>query len=136
MRIDKFLWATRFFKSRSLAAISCKKGNIKLNGIKAKASKEVYISDEILVRKNQIFYNIMIIDLPNNRISNKKISNYYKNIETQEMKEKKNLIVANKILKTPKSDRKPTKKKSKRINLVPRKQELIIIRDERNYSKA
>ena len=100
MRIDKFLWATRFFKSRSLAAISCKKGNIKLNGIKAKASKEVYISDEILVRKNQIFYNIMIIDLPNNRISNKKISNYYKNIETQEMKEKKNLIVANRILTT------------------------------------
>ncbi len=115
MRIDKFLWATRFFKSRSLAAISCKKGNIKLNGIKAKASKEVYISDEILVRKNQIFYNIMIIDLPNNRISNKKISNYFKNIETQEMKEKKNLIVANKILKTPKSERKPTKKNRREL---------------------
>ncbi len=115
MRIDKFLWATRFFKSRSLAAISCKKGNIKLNGIKAKASKEVYISDEILVRKNQIFYNIMIIDLPNNRISNKKISNYYKNIETQEMKQKKNLIVANKILKTPKSERKPTKKNRREL---------------------
>ena len=115
MRIDKFLWATRFFKSRSLAAISCKKGNIKLNGIKAKASNEVYISDEILVRKNQIFYNIIIIDLPNNRISNKKISNYYKNIETQEMKEKKNLIVANKILKTPKSERKPTKKNRREL---------------------
>ena len=115
MRIDKFLWATRFFKSRSLAAISCKKGNIKLNGIKAKASKEVYISDEILVRKNQIFYNIVIIDLPNNRISNKKISNYFKNIETQEMKEKKNLIVANKILKTPKSERKPTKKNRREL---------------------
>lgn len=115
LRIDKFLWATRFFKSRSLAAISCKKGNIKLNGIKAKASREVYISDQILVRKNQIFYNIMIIDLPNNRISNKKISNYYKNIETQEMKEKKDLIVANKILKTPKSDRKPTKKNRREL---------------------
>ena len=115
MRIDKFLWATRFFKSRSLAAISCKKGNIKLNGIKAKASKEVYISDEILVRKNQVSYNIIIIDLPNNRISNKKISNYYKNIETQEMKEKKNLIVANKILKTPKSERKPTKKNRREL---------------------
>ena len=115
MRIDKFLWAIRFFKSRSLAAISCKKGNIKLNGIKAKASKEVYISDEILVRKNQIFYNIMIIDLPNNRISNKKISNYYKNIETQEMKEKKNLIVANRILTTPKSKRKPTKKNRREL---------------------
>ena len=115
MRIDKFLWATRFFKSRSLAAISCKKGNIKLNGIKAKASKEVYISDEILVRKNQIFYNIMIIDLPNNRISNKKISNYYKNIETQEMMEKKNLIVANRILTTPKSKRKPTKKNRREL---------------------
>jgi len=115
LRIDKFLWATRFFKSRNLAAISCKKGNIKLNGIKAKASREVYISDQILVRKNQIFYNIMIIDLPNNRISNKKISNYYKNIETQEMKEKKNLIVANKILKTPKSERKPTKKNRREL---------------------
>ena len=115
MRIDKFLWATRFFKSRSLAAISCKKGNIKLNGIKAKASKEVYISDEILVRKNQVSYNIIIIDLPNNRISNKKISNYYKNIETQEMKEKKNLIVANRILTTPKSKRKPTKKNRREL---------------------
>ena len=115
MRIDKFLWATRFFKSRNLAAISCKKGNIKLNGIKAKASKEVYISDEILVRKNQIFYNIMIIDLPNNRISNKRISNYYKNIDTQEMKEKKNLIVANKNLKTTKSERKPTKKNRREL---------------------
>ena len=115
MRIDKFLWATRFFKSRSLAAISCKKGNIKLNGIKAKASKEVYISDEILVRKNQVSHNIIIIDLPNNRISNKKISNYYRNIETQEMKEKKNLIVANKILKTPKSERKPTKKNRREL---------------------
>ena len=115
MRIDKFLWATRFFKSRSLAAISCKKGNIKLNGIKAKDSKEVYISDEILVRKNQVSHNIIIIDLPNNRISNKKISNYYKNIETQEMKEKKNLIVANKILKTPKSERKPTKKNRREL---------------------
>tara|TARA_B100000886_G_scaffold77019_1_gene49885 strand:- start:102 stop:473 length:372 start_codon:yes stop_codon:yes gene_type:complete len=115
LRIDKFLWATRFFKSRNLAAISCKKGNIKLNGIKVKASKEVYISDEILVRKNQIFYNIMIIDLPNNRISNKRISNYYKNIDTQEMKEKKNLIVANKILKTTKSERKPTKKNRREL---------------------
>ena len=57
----------------------------------------------------------MIIDLPNNRISNKKISNYYKNIETQEMKEKKNLIVANKILKTPKSERKPTKKNRREL---------------------
>ncbi len=115
MRIDKFLWAIRFFKSRSLAGISCKKGNIKLNGIKAKASKEVYISDEILVRKNQIFYNIMIIDLPNNRISNKKIGNYYKNIETQEMKEKKNLIVVNKNLKITKSERKPTKKNRREL---------------------
>ncbi len=115
MRIDKYLWATRFFKSRSLAAVSCKKGNIKLNGIKVKASKEVYISDQILVRKNQIFYDIKIIDLPNNRISNKKISNYYKNIETQEMKEKKNLIVANKILKTPKSEKKPTKKNRREL---------------------
>ena len=57
----------------------------------------------------------MIIDLPNNRISNKKISNYYKNIDTQEMKEKKNLIVANRILTTPKSKRKPTKKNRREL---------------------
>ena len=43
------------------------------------------------------------------------IEHYYKNIETQEMKEKKNLIVANKILKTPKSERKPTKKNRREL---------------------
>ena len=58
MRIDKYLWVTRYFKTRSIATDACKKGKIKINNHNVKPSKEVFIGEKVLVRKNQINYEL------------------------------------------------------------------------------
>ncbi|MDP5230538.1 MAG: S4 domain-containing protein, partial [Cellulophaga sp.] len=76
MRIDKYLWCVRYFKTRNMGTEACKKGHIKLNGIAAKPSKEVMPQDKIIVRKNQINYQLTVLDVPPNRVSAKLVDLY------------------------------------------------------------
>ena len=54
MRIDKFLWCIRLYKTRNIATEACKKGHVKVGGEIVKPSREVYAGDNLIVRKNQI----------------------------------------------------------------------------------
>lgn len=76
MRIDKFLWATRYYKTRSMAATACKGGTVKLNKKNAKPAKDVFIGDEISVRKDQITYTLKVIDIPKSRVGAKLVDQY------------------------------------------------------------
>lgn len=76
MRVDKFLWCVRYYKTRSLATTACKKGHIKINGSVVKPSREVYPTDKIEIRKNQINYQITVNDLPPNRVGAKLVDIY------------------------------------------------------------
>lgn len=76
MRIDKFLWCVRYFKTRNLATTACKKGQIKVNDSVVKPSREVYPTDKIVVRKNQINYELIVNDLPDSRVGAKLIDIY------------------------------------------------------------
>jgi len=76
MRVDKFLWCVRYFKTRSQATAACKKGHILVNNDKVKPSREVYPTDKIQVRKNQIDYQIEILDTPKSRVG-AKLTNIY-----------------------------------------------------------
>lgn len=67
MRIDKYLWCVRFFKTRSLATKICKGGHVRVNGKKAKPAHDVFPTDEIDVRKNKRDYKIKVLDLPKSR---------------------------------------------------------------------
>lgn len=71
MRLDKFLWYVRYFKTRSIAADAVKKNRVKVNGDVAKASREVTPSDVIMVRKDQIDYQFEILQLPKTRLGAK-----------------------------------------------------------------
>ncbi len=71
MRLDKFLWSVRYYKTRSLAADACKKNRIKVNGESAKASRDIIPGDEIQVRKDQINLSFKVIQVPQNRIGAK-----------------------------------------------------------------
>jgi|TARA_R110002012_G_scaffold51369_3_gene132870 ribosome-associated heat shock protein Hsp15 len=76
MRIDKFLWCVRYFKTRSIATNACKKGHVKINNQVAKPSRDVYATDEINVRKDQVNYSLKVLDLPLNRVGAKLVDIY------------------------------------------------------------
>ena len=83
VRLDKFLWMTRIYKTRTLSMEACKKNKININNIKLKPSKLVAINDIISIQKNYIEYQYRIIQLPKSRISAKDVSLYIKDLTLQ-----------------------------------------------------
>lgn len=83
MRIDKYLWCIRYYKTRSLATEAIKKGHVSVNGQTAKPSRDVFPMDKIVLRKDQINYQIKVLDIPLNRLGAKLVDMYRKD-ETPE----------------------------------------------------
>lgn len=83
MRVDKYLWCVRYYKTRSMVTEACKKNHITVNGQVAKPSKEVFPTDKITFRKDQITYIITVLDIPSNRVGPKLVDVYRKD-ETPE----------------------------------------------------
>lgn len=71
MRIDKFLWSVRFYKTRSIAADEIKKNRVSVGENVVKSSKEIKEGDIIKIRKNQIDYKIKVLQIPKSRIGAK-----------------------------------------------------------------
>ncbi|MBT3587048.1 MAG: RNA-binding S4 domain-containing protein [Flavobacteriaceae bacterium] len=76
MRIDKYLWCVRYYKTRSIATQACKKGTVKISKKSVKPSRDVYPGDTIEVRINQIHYQLQVLDFPPNRVSAKLVGIY------------------------------------------------------------
>ncbi|HZW63702.1 MAG TPA: RNA-binding S4 domain-containing protein [Flavobacteriaceae bacterium] len=110
MRIDKFLWCIRIFKTRSLATEACKKGRIKVNRDTVKPSKEVFPSDTIEIRKNQINYSLIINELPKSRVSAKNVDIYRTDTTPKEVFEVKELEKYAKVYYRKKGTGRPSKK--------------------------
>jgi ribosome-associated heat shock protein Hsp15 len=68
LRLDKYLWAIRLFKTRSQAADACDKGKVKYNGDAAKASKTVHVDDEYEVKTEAKKWRIKVVKLLFNRV--------------------------------------------------------------------
>ena len=78
MRIDKFLWCVRYYKTRNMVTEACKKNHITVNNQEAKASKEVFAGDKVTFRRDQITYIISVLDIPENRVGAKLVDIYRK----------------------------------------------------------
>ena len=78
MRIDKFLWCVRYYKTRNMVTEACKKNHITVNNQVAKASKEVFAGDKITFRRDQITYIISVLGIPDNRVGAKLVDIYRK----------------------------------------------------------
>ncbi len=116
MRIDKYLWCIRIFKTRSLATEACKKGHIKINGTNLKPSKDIFGNEEITVRKNQINYKIKVLDIPPNRVGAKLVDLYRKDLTPKEEFEKTELLKYSKDYYRKKGTGRPTKKDRRDID--------------------
>ena len=126
MRIDKYLWTVRYYKTRSLATEACKKGHVKLNESNIKPAKEVYIGEKLLVRKNQINYQLEILDIPKNRVGAKLVDLYRKDTTPKEQFEALELLKYSKDYYRKKGVGRPTKKDRRDIDGY--------ITDESDYS--
>lgn len=110
MRIDKYLWCTRYFKTRGLAADAIKKGHVSVNNQTAKASREVFPMDKITLRKDQINYIIKVLDIPQNRVGAKLVDIYRKDETPEEAFEHLELLKLSKEHYRAKGTGRPTKK--------------------------
>ncbi len=116
MRIDKFLWCVRYFKTRSIATTACKQGKVKMNDASVKPSKEIYATDKISIRKNQIDYQIEVLDLPPSRVGAKLVNLYINDITPKEAFEKMELLKYSKDYYRKKGTGRPTKKDRRNID--------------------
>ncbi|MFA7447307.1 MAG: RNA-binding S4 domain-containing protein [Weeksellaceae bacterium] len=110
MRLDKFLWCVRYFKTRTLATEAVKKNRVKVNGIVAKSSKELMPSDKITIRKDQIDYEIEILQLPKSRLGAKLVSLYIIDKTPKEELEKLEIRKLSQDYYRERGEGRPTKK--------------------------
>lgn len=110
MRIDKYLWCIRYYKTRNIATEACKKGHIKINETSVKPSKMVFPGEKISVRKNQINYQLTVLDIPANRVGAKLVDIYRKDTTPKEQFEKMDILKYSKDYYRKKGTGRPTKK--------------------------
>jgi ribosome-associated heat shock protein Hsp15 len=84
LRLDKYLWAIRLFKTRSLASEACDKGKVKTNSTNVKASKTVAIGDEYEVKTEARKWVIRVKGLLNNRVQYSEAIHYYEDLTPAE----------------------------------------------------
>lgn len=111
MRVDKFIWCVRYFKTRSLATKKCRKSRVKINGKVAKPAQDVFPTDVITVRKNDIFYKMKVLAYPKSRVGAKKVHSYILDITPEkEMNKLKNRKEAKPKPSEKRAKGRPTKK--------------------------
>ena len=115
VRIDKWLWAIRAYKTRCLAAEACKSNKISVNGANAKPSKEIKAGDIICVKKMPVIYTFRVIEPIGNRQGAKNVHLYAENLTPQEELDKLTMHLTLSIQRDKGTGR-PTKKDRREID--------------------
>ena len=110
MRIDKYLWAIRFYKSRNEASIACKKGHVRIDEAIAKPSREVFGAEKLVVRKNQMEFTIVVIDIPKSRVGAKLVERYAKDITPEDVQKARAEIAMHQSINRLETGGRPNKK--------------------------
>ncbi len=115
VRIDKWLWAVRIYKTRALATDACKANRITVNGSPVKPSREVKIGDIIAVRKPPVTFTHRVLELVNNRQPAKDVPRYMEDITPQSEKDKlkQNITI---FVSRDRGTGRPTKKERREID--------------------
>ena len=86
-RIDKWLWAARIFKTRSIAADACKNGRVTLNGVNLKPSRTIKEGDVVCVKKPPVTYSFKVLKTIEQRVGAKLLPEIYENVTDQKQYE-------------------------------------------------
>ena len=109
-RIDKWLWAARIFKTRTIAAAACKKGQVSMGGVQLKASRMIKEGDVISVRKPPITYSFRVLQPIERRVGAKLIPEVLENVTTPDQYELLEMSKISGFVGRAKGTGRPTKK--------------------------
>ena len=118
VRIDKYLWSIRVFKTRSEATDACKGGKIRVNGADTKPSKMVKVGDTIVARKGAVTYTYQVLDLIDKRQGPKLVPNYAENLTPPEELAKLRAPIETFFLKRDRGAGRPTKKDRRQMEAL------------------
>ena len=123
MRLDKYLWALRYFKTRNMATEACKTGQIRVNELIAKPSREVYPMDQLVIRKNQINFQCTVLDIPSSRLGAKLVDRYRKDTTPLEALEQQKVAALAQEHYRKRGTGRPTKKERRDLSDYAQEQE-------------
>ena len=110
MRIDKYLWAIRFYKSRNEASIACKKGHIRIDEVVAKPAREIFGGERLLIRKNQMEFTLLVLGIPRSRVGAKLVEIYAKDQTPDDIRKARSEIAINQAKSRFETGGRPSKK--------------------------
>jgi len=116
VRIDKFLWSVRLYKTRSIASDECRKGRILINNIQVKPSRVVLKNEIITVKKPPVIYTYRVIEPVENRVSAKLVESLIEDLTTEEEKSKLDMRQSVGTIYRDKGTGRPTKKERRVID--------------------
>lgn len=115
VRIDKWLWAMRVFKTRTIATEACKKGRVSIKGVAVKPSQTIKVNDIIDVRKPPITYTFRVLSLTENRLGAKLVPEYLENITPKSQYELLEMTRISGFVDRQKGLGRPTKRDAREI---------------------
>ena len=118
IRIDKFLWSVRIYKTRSIASEECRKGRIIINDVLVKPSRTVVKGELITVKKPPVNYSYRVIEPIENRVSAKLAEQFIEDLTPEAEKVKLNIRDSVGIIHRDKGTGRPTKKERRQIDRV------------------
>ena len=110
MRIDKYLWAIRFYKSRNEASIACKKGHIRIDEVVAKPAREIFGGEQLMIRKNQMEFTLLVLGTPRSRVGAKLVERYAKDLTPEDIRKARSEIAINQAKNRFETGGRPSKK--------------------------
>jgi len=118
VRIDKYLWAIRVFKTRSEATDACKGNKVKIEDVNAKPSKMVSPGEVISIRKGAVMFRYRILKLTESRLGAKLVPDYAENLTPQEELDKMKAPAETFFLKRERGTGRPTKKDRREMDAM------------------
>ena len=115
-RIDKWLWAARIYKTRTLASDACKNGRVTINGAQAKPSRSVKPGDEVGVKKSPITYTFRVKQAIEKRVGAKLVPDILENITTPEQYELLEMSRISGFIDRQRGTGRPTKKERRALD--------------------
>ena len=118
IRVDKFLWSVRIYKTRSIASDECRKGRIFFNNVQVKPSRTVLKDEIIVVKKPPVIFSYKVIEPIENRVSAKLVGQFIEDLTPAEEKAKLDIRQSVGIVFRDKGTGRPTKKERRLIDRI------------------